>query len=204
MNKFNLSLLSAAFCLAISGSAIGATPTKAEYKSAKTEISANYAADKNGCNVLAGNAKDVCIEEAKGLENVARAELEERYYPSEKNSYNVRLAKAESTYAVAKEKCDNASGNVKDVCFKEAKANYVTVKADAKVAEKTANANAAAREETADADAAAAGKTAIARKDAATEKRLAEYSLAKEKCDALAGNTKSACLKEATSLYGQP
>ena len=34
----------------------------------------------------------------------------------------VLVAKAESAYAVAKERCDDKSGNAKDVCVKEAKA----------------------------------------------------------------------------------
>ena len=43
------------------------------------------------------------------------------------------MAKAETTYAVAKERCDDLSGNPKDVCVKEAKAAEVKAKADAKL-----------------------------------------------------------------------
>ena len=39
----------------------------------------------------------------------------------------------EATYDVAKEKCDELSGNSKDVCVKEANAALVKAKADAKV-----------------------------------------------------------------------
>ncbi len=203
MNKFNLTVLSAAFCLAMSSSAIGATLSKTEYKAAKTDISAKYKTEKAACKSLAGNAKDICVEQAKGNEKVAKAELEEKYSPSEKNSYNVRIAKADSAYWVAKEKCDDAAGNAKDVCVKEAKAAHVTAKANAKVAEKTADANATAGAKTADANATAVSKTTAARKDAAAEKRDADYAVAKEKCDALAGDPKANCIKEAKVRFGQ-
>jgi hypothetical protein len=35
------------------------------------------------------------------------------------------MAKVDADYAVAKEKCDDFSGNAKDVCVKEAKAAQV-------------------------------------------------------------------------------
>jgi hypothetical protein len=42
------------------------------------------------------------------------------------------MAKAEADYDVAKEKCDDQSGNAKDVCKKDAKAAFTSAKADAK------------------------------------------------------------------------
>lgn len=203
MNTFKLTALSAAFCLAISGSAIGATLSKVDYKAGKTDISAKYKTEKAACGAMAANAKDICIEEAKGREKVAEAELEASYSPSEKNSYNVRIAKADSTYAVAKEKCDDAAGNAKDVCVKEAKAAHVTAKENAKVAEKTADANATAREKTTEANTTAVEKKTEVRKDAASAKRDADYAVAKEKCDAMAGDTKTSCIKEAKLRFGQ-
>jgi hypothetical protein len=204
MNKFNLVALLAALCLAISTSAIGGTMSKAEYKAAKQDISAKYKADRAACKAMTGNAKDICIEEAKGREKVAKAELEENYSPSAKHRYNVRMAKAEATYAVAKERCDDFSGNAKDVCRKEAKSAYVAAKADAKLAEKTSDANATAREKTEEANATARETTTEARKDAATEKRDAAYAVAKEKCDAFADDAKAKCIKDAKARYGQP
>lgn len=203
MNKFNLSVLSAAICLAISTSAIGATMTKSEYKSAKDALSATYKTDKAACATMKGNAEDICIAEAKGREKVAKSELEANYSPSKKHSTDVRLAKADANYAVAKEKCDDLAGNAKDVCLKEAKAAYVTAKADANLAEKTADANMAAREKTSDANAKASETKMDARKDASAEKRDAEYAVAKEKCDALAGDVKAACIKDAKARFGQ-
>lgn len=201
MNKFTITALSAVFLLATNVSA--ETLSKTEYKAAKDQISATYKSDKSACQSLAGNAKDICIEGAKGHENVALAELKAKNEPSEKNNYKVRLAKADAAYAVAKENCDDLSGNPKDVCRKQAKSAYVTAKANAKLAEKTADANAVAQEKKADANAVASEKTNEARKDANTDKRDAAYAVAKEKCDSFAGPTKDNCLKEAKTRYGQ-
>ena len=53
------------------------------------------------------------------------------------------------------------------------------------------------------ADAKAHMKTADVRKDAAQDKRDAEYTVAKEKCDALAGDPKDLCVKDAKAHYGK-
>jgi hypothetical protein len=44
----------------------------------------------------------------------------------------VAVAKAEAEYEVAKERCDDKSGNDKDICQKEAKATEAKAKAAAK------------------------------------------------------------------------
>jgi len=203
MKNLKLAAVSASLFLSFSTAAISAPPSKADYQAGKATISTTYKSDKAACQPMNGNAKDVCVEEAKGREKIARAELEASYEPSTKHSYDVRLAKADAAYAVAKEKCDDAAGNARDVCRKEAKAAYVSAKADAKVTEKTADAKADAREKTHDANMTAHEKTTGARKDAAMEKRDAGYAVAKEKCDALAGDSKTACVNEAKVRYAQ-
>ena len=213
MHKFNITSLAAAIAMAISAGAMGAM-AKSEYKISNDQIAARYKSDASACDSLKANAKDICIQEAKGEQMVATAELEANYKPTAKTRNNVRIAKADAAYAVAKEKCDDAAGNARDVCVKEAKAAYVTAKADAKVAvktaevnataqEKKADANATAQEKKADANATAREKTAGIKKDAAADKRAAEYAVAKEKCDALAGDAKSTCVKDAKVRYGQ-
>ncbi|MBK6567949.1 hypothetical protein [Candidatus Aalborgicola defluviihabitans] len=178
--------------LLITTASMAATVTPAQYKTSKADIVAKYKQEKTTCKALSGNAKDICNEQAKGSENVAKAELLEEYQPSVKHRYAMRMARADADYAVAKEKCDDAAGNVKDVCRKEAKSVYVTAKADAKVAEKTSEAIGTASDKVVD-----------ARKDAATDKNNAAYAVAKEKCDALSGDPKDACIKDAKMKYGQ-
>ncbi len=203
MRKIALTTLSATFLLAFGMNAHAAPISKEAYKTGKSEISARYTADKAACSTNAGNAKDICIEEAKGREKVAKAELEASYSPSEKHQYQVRVAKADAAYAVAKEKCDDASGNAKDVCRKEAKAAHVRAKADAKLSEETADNNATKRESVDAAKTKANEDNAAAKSTAGADKRKADYAVAKEKCDALAGDVKDKCIKDAKVLHGQ-
>ena len=99
-----------------------ATLDKASYQSGKTRISADYKAANNACSSQAANAKDICVQEAKAKEKIARAELEFSYTGTDKDRTKVQVAKAEAAYAVAKERCDDEKGNNKDVCVKTAKA----------------------------------------------------------------------------------
>jgi len=158
-----------------------ATMAKPDYTAAKSRISADYKADKAACAALTANAKDICVEEAKAKEKVARAELEYGYTGKAKDQNKVLVAKAESAYSVAKEKCDDMKGNDKDVCVKEAKAVEVKALADAKAGKQIAE----------------------VKKDAAQDKRDADYKVAAEKCDALAGDAKSSCVAAAKAKFGK-
>ncbi len=155
--------------------------SKADYKSGKTRISADYKADKAACAALAGNTKDICHQEAKAKEKVARAELEYDYTGKSSDRNKVLVAKAKSAYAVAREKCDDQTGNAKDVCVKEAKAVEVKALADAKLGKKIGE----------------------ARKEAADDKRDADYKVAAEKCDAMAGDAKASCIADAKANFGK-
>ncbi len=155
--------------------------TKEEHKAGKDRIEATYKTDKKACDALSGNAKDVCSEEAKGKEKVAKAELEYNYTGKPADQRKWAEAKAEATYAVAKERCDDQAGNAKDVCVKEAKAAETKAMADIK-----ANKN--------------AGE---ARADANKDKMNADYKVATEKCDALAGDAKDRCVADAKAKFGK-
>lgn len=182
MKRSTLTVLAAAIGLAFGTAAFASsTMSKADHKSAKGAITADYKSAKIGCGPLAGNGKDICMAEARGREKVALAELQATYEPSEKARYEARIAKAEAAHSVAREKCDERTGNAKDVCRKEASSAHTAAKADAK----------------------AQMKTAEVRKDAAVDKRDAEYAVAKEKCDAFAGDPKDLCLKDAKARYGK-
>ncbi|MDD4963064.1 MAG: hypothetical protein PHI11_03990 [Gallionella sp.] len=203
MNKFTISAVAAAVCLVFSVNAMALNMSKDEYKAAGKKISAQYKADKANCDTLAGNAKDICKDEAKGKNQVAEAELEAQYKPSNKATYEVSMVKAKAAYAVAKEKCDDKDGNDEDVCVKEAKAALVRGKADAKAQLKTAEANATAREETADARVKANENGSEARRDATVAKRDADYKVQIEKCDKFAGDTKDQCVARAKTQFGK-
>lgn len=120
--------------LAIASSCLLATQagamTQDEYKVTKEKIEAAYKSDKATCDPMKGNAKDVCQKEAKGKENVAKAELEQQYKPSDSNARKVEEEKVKATYDVAKEKCDDQKGDAKSACEKQAKADETKAKAD--------------------------------------------------------------------------
>jgi hypothetical protein len=176
---------------------------KAEYDSTKQRVESNYKAAKERCKTLTGNGKDICEAEAKGEQKVALAELEAQYKPSDKHVKEVRVARADAAYDVAKERCDDRTGNDKDVCVKAAKADYERAKADAKAVQKVAEARNDAAETKVNADAKADKKVANAVADANKTKLDAEYKLAVEKCDALSGAQKDACVAQTKARFGK-
>lgn len=95
-----------------------------------------------------------------------------------KATYQAAKDHAKAEYKIAHAKCDSLSGNPKDVCVKEAKAVRDRSDAEAHATYKgTLNAHTSAVKKIANAD----------------------YEVAKEKCDALEGNAKDVCVKEAKS-----
>ena len=174
-------IVAALLALPMAQTAQAASMNKVDYKSGKNQISAQYKTDKAACASMSDNAKDVCVEEAKAKEKVARAELEYGYSGKPADQNKVMVAKAESAYAVAKEKCDDKAGNDKDVCRKEAKAVETKSLAAAKMGKQVSE----------------------AKKEAVEEVREADYKVAAEKCDALAGDAKSGCMTAAKAKYGK-
>ncbi len=170
-----------------------ATPiSKEAYDSAVRNAEAQYKINKDACDTRSGNAKDICIAEAKGKEKVAKADAEAAYKNTPKAREDARVARAEAAHDVAKERCDDLSGNAKDVCVKEADAALTKVKADSRVERVAAD----SKEDT-------AMKETDARRQAAADKRDADYKVAAEKCDALSGSAKTTCINDAKLRYGK-
>jgi hypothetical protein len=130
MKKHLLMIAIASTCCLVAGQA--SAMSSDEYKAAKDKIEADYKVDKAQCDALKDNAKDVCDKQAKGKENVAKAELEQQYKPSDSHARNVAEEKVKANYEVAKEKCDDQKGAAKSACEKEAKAEEARGKADIK------------------------------------------------------------------------
>ncbi|QIL79904.1 hypothetical protein G7047_08285 [Diaphorobacter sp. HDW4A] len=177
---------------AVSGFAL----TNDEVKSEKKNIETQYKSALAQCKSMSGNAKDICEKEAKGNEKIAKAELDVRVKPNDSTHYKARLARAEAAYEVAKERCDDLSGNAKDVCKKDANAAHVKAKEEAKVKrveEAPTNKSPAAK----------AAEVSEARKDAVQDTREAQYKAAKERCDAMSGPDKDTCINDAKIRFGQ-
>jgi hypothetical protein len=155
--------------------------TKEAYDTAVRNAETQYKIDKDACASRSGNAKDICMAEASGREKVAKAEAEASYKGTPKAREDARIARAEATHDVAKQRCDERTGNAKDVCVKEADAVLAKAKADAKVDRVAADSS----------------------READQAKRDADYKVAVEKCDALSGSAKSTCVNEAKLRYGK-
>jgi hypothetical protein len=165
--------------------------TKPERKAEEDRISADYKSALNNCARKSGNAKDICIAEARGAEKVARAELEARDKGTSKADAAVRIARAEADYAVSREICADLNGNARDVCLQDAQAALTRAKADAKADRKTEEAHKVANE-----------KVAAARRDADEIKRRADYNAARERCDVLSDSARDRCLADARAKHG--
>lgn len=186
-----LSSVAMATCLLFAGTAM-AQMSPTDFTAGKTRIKDEYSTAKKACNSQSGNARDICVAEAKGKESVGLAELDNTYKPTLRTQYKLRNEQAEATYDVAKQKCDDLSGNPKDVCVKEAKAARTTAKADATVQMKTGQTNAEAKTDNKE-----------VRTDAAADKRAAELKVAEEKCDVLASTAKDTCMAAAKAKFGK-
>lgn len=189
MKQTLITLAIAACCAFAAGTA--SAMTKDEYKAQKDRVSADYKAAMELCKPMTGNASDICKVQAKGGEKVARAELEAQYQPTPSHDEKARLAHADAAYALAKEKCDDQNGNAKAVCRKDAKAAYVSAKADAKVSKAVVE------------NGPMSDKAVSERKEAGQDKTEALYAAAKERCDALSGNAKDACVLDAKKKFGK-
>jgi hypothetical protein len=171
-------IVAALFALPLANAA---TMSRADYDAAKTRISDEYKVDDARCTAMSGNSKSICSQEAKGTEKVARADLEYSFTGTPRDQRRAQVARVDSTFAVAKEKCGLKAGNENDVCIQEAKAEQSKAMAEIKLGHQVN----AAKAENAD------------------ERRDADYKVALEKCDAAAGDAKDNCIAAAKLRFGK-
>jgi hypothetical protein len=179
-NLFGIILAVSAINFAVPVSA-ATTDAKETYNATVTKAAADFKVARAHCDTITGNAKDVCVAEAKAAQVHTEANASATYKATPAARTAARNDIADADFDVSKAKCGALNGNPKDVCLKEAKAAMIAAKADA----------------TAD------KKVGEARKDAYQDKTDAEYKVAVEKCDAMAGATKDDCLAVAKTHYGK-
>jgi len=107
---------------------------KANAKVVQVKADASYDTAKEKCDDLAGNAKDVCVKDAKAAHVAALGQAKVQKTSdavSSERSSKVSDARKdankdtrEAQYNAAKERCDSLSGDVKDRCITDAKAKY--------------------------------------------------------------------------------
>ena len=154
---------------------------KPGYDQAHATAKAQQQAAEKQCGTLAGNARDVCKAEANLARVQADADAEITYKDSAKTRHSASDAVAKAQYELARERCDDKGGNLKDVCVEQAKAGLAKAQADGKAYERSAEANA----------------------EADKVKRDADYKVELEKCDQFAGDPKAACVNRAKATFGK-
>ena len=130
MSKLTHALIAGVLGLGLAGAAFADDMTKADKKAADAgfdatveKAKADYKVAKKRCDALAGNDKDVCMQEAKAQEQKTRADAKARKESSQAGA-EAREDKREADYKVAKEKCDALSDAAKDRCLDDAKARF--------------------------------------------------------------------------------
>lgn len=137
MNKLLFILLAGA----CGASFAAATPNNdtVAYKQMTAKAASDYKTAKAACDAQSGNAKDVCIQDAK----VARARSESdavAQYKSDKSSVKkARINVAEAEYDLAKAKCAPMAGGDKDSCLSTAKSTETAAINDAKAGKMAAD-----------------------------------------------------------------
>jgi hypothetical protein len=176
-----LTALTASMALLIPLSASAGLISWADHSAQSQQIKAAHKTDDVACKVMSGNARDVCKQEAKSKAKIAYAELNYSRSGTAKDANKVTVAKADGAYGIAKERCDDLTGNPKDVCRAEAKAAHVKALADATEIKKVVDAKTTAHDKKQDAD----------------------YKVAVEKCDAVTGAERISCISAAKTSFKQ-
>ena len=110
-------------CLLALPVAYAANISKADYTAGKARISAGYKADRAACDAQSGNAKDVCVQEAKAVEvkALADAKMGKEIRDARQDAATEKL---DADYKVTIEKCDALAGDAKTNCVAAAKARF--------------------------------------------------------------------------------
>ena len=177
--------------LALAGSLCAQAMDRDTYKAHQARIQAEYLAAKARCKPLPGNERDMCQLRAVGARHVARAELELQYKPGAERVEKLSLAKAEASYALAKESCDELRGHQKDICRKDARANLAAARAQAKALR-------AGRE--------SGPYSPEARRERSVAQRNEQdalYEAGKERCDTMAGAARDLCIADLRKRFGK-
>jgi hypothetical protein len=154
---------------------------KPGYDQAHAAAKSQQQAAEKQCATLAGNARDICKAQAHLDRVQADADAEITYKDSAKTRHSASDAVAKAQYELARERCDDKGGNLKDVCVEQAKAALAKAQADGRAYERSADANA----------------------EADKVKRDADYKVELEKCDQFAGDPKAACVNRAKATFGK-
>jgi osmotically-inducible protein OsmY len=149
----------------------------ATYKNVTQKAAADYKLAVEACKDMSGNAKTVCMEEAKAARAHSEADAIANYNNTTTGRAKARTAVADADFSLAKAKCNDATGAEKDSCLANANAVHTAAVADVK------------------ADRTIAGATPVTTSpNTAAATRDATKAAAVDKCAQIAGNNKTGCL----------
>jgi len=109
-------------------------------------IDADFEAARERCDDLAGQAKDVCLAEARAERRIRKVEVAARGQGTSKAWYDAHIARAEAEFGVAKERCGIRAGNERAACIADARAGEARAKEEARLARQEAEAREVASE----------------------------------------------------------
>lgn len=142
MNKFLFIVLAAFASASYAATSPPDNPVhvdKVAYKQMMDKAASDYKAAKAQCDSQSGNAKDVCIEQAKASRAHTEADAVAQYKNDKKSIEKSRVAVADSEYDLAKAKCADMSGNDRRNCIGTAKSAKDAAIADAKAGKRAAD-----------------------------------------------------------------
>jgi len=169
--------------------------TPIEYKEVRQRIDTEHNSAQMHCNTLVGNARAVCKKEAKARAKVAEAELLYQANASDQHKHNLAKVKENTSYNVAREKCNGLKGNAKDICIKDVKVAHVKAVEAMRVEDALKEENVTSDKKSVD--------ILYAKIHEKRNVRKAEYQAACARCNSYAGDIRGKCIADAKRLYCQ-
>lgn len=120
MRSLRIAALPLVLTLALCTGAAAQGMSPGEYRAARKTVESDFTTARTGCEPMLANVKDLCFADVRGREAVALAELQAEYQPSARASHDVRLAKAEAAFALARERCDDQPSAKQRSCILDA------------------------------------------------------------------------------------
>lgn len=102
-------------------------------RSAVNKAAADYKAAKAQCDTMRGNAKTICVDEAKAARAHAEADaVAQDTSTTQRARTKAMVSAADADYALARARCNDKTGNDKTSCVNDAKSSHGTALADAR------------------------------------------------------------------------
>ncbi len=107
-------------------------------RSAVNKAAADYKTAKAQCDTMSGNAKTICVDEAKATRAHAEADaMAQDSSTTQRARTKAMIAAADADYAMNRARCNDKTGADKTTCMNDAKYSHTTALAEARADGKT-------------------------------------------------------------------